>query len=285
MKKRSKQQKDENFPVAGLLIKSSLRPLVNAYYRAARYCDDIADAPDLSARQKLAKLSEAEDIFLGYQKDVPDELLFLSGLRRNFCDELLDTSLFTDLLTAFRQDSRGHTYETWEQLLEYCRYSAAPVGRFMLAVHDENLSTYMPSGVLCTVLQIANHIQDIKYDLLVQNRIYLPAELLQKYQVSTDDLRQDKSSPELKKLIAEIISRLQKMLKDAALLPAITRSLRLRMQICVILSLTNIMLKKLNKKDVLQKNVKLSKIDWMRAVIGGVFRALFTKTKISRTAI
>ena len=158
MKKRSKQQKDENFPVAGLLIKSSLRPLVNAYYRAARYCDDIADAPDLSARQKLAKLSEAEDIFLGYQKDVPDELLFLSGLRRNFCDELLDTSLFTDLLTAFRQDSRGHTYETWEQLLEYCRYSAAPVGRFMLAVHDENLSTYMPSGVLCTVLQIANHI-------------------------------------------------------------------------------------------------------------------------------
>ncbi|MBQ8630914.1 MAG: squalene/phytoene synthase family protein [Alphaproteobacteria bacterium] len=285
MKKRSKQQKDENFPVAGLLIKSSLRPLVNAYYRAARYCDDIADAPDLSARQKLAKLSEAEDIFLGYQKDVPDELLFLSGLRRNFCDELLDTSLFTDLLTAFRQDSRGHTYETWEQLLEYCRYSAAPVGRFMLAVHDENLSTYMPSGVLCTVLQIANHIQDIKYDFLVQNRIYLPAELLQKYQVSTDDLRQDKSSPELKKLIAEIISRLQKMLKDAALLPAITRSLRLRMQICVILSLTNIMLKKLNKKDVLQKNVKLSKIDWMRAVIGGVFRALFTKTKISRTAI
>ena len=285
MKKRSKQQKDENFPVAGLLIKSSLRPLVNAYYRAARYCDDIADAPDLSARQKLAKLSEAEDIFLGYQKDVPDELLFLSGLRRNFCDELLDTSLFTDLLTAFRQDSHGHTYETWEQLLEYCRYSAAPVGRFMLAVHDENLSTYMPSGVLCTVLQIANHIQDIKYDLLVQNRIYLPAELLQKYQVSTDDLRQDKSSPELKKLIAEIISRLQKMLKDAALLPSIIRSLRLRMQICVILSLTNIMLKKLNKKDVLQKNVKLSKIDWIRAVIGGVFRALFTKTKISRTAI
>jgi squalene synthase HpnC len=285
MKKRSKQQKDENFPVAGLLIKSSLRPLVNAYYRAARYCDDIADAPDLSARQKLAKLSEAEDIFLGYQKEVPDELLFLLGLRRIFCDELLDTSLFTDLLTAFRQDSRGHTYETWEQLLEYCRYSAAPVGRFMLAVHDENLSTYMPSGVLCTVLQIANHIQDIKYDLLVQNRIYLPAELLQKYQVSTDDLQQDKSSPELKKLIAEIISRLQKMLKDAALLPAITRSLRLRMQICVILSLTNIMLKKLNKKDVLQKNVRLSKIDWMRAVIGGVFRALFTKTKISRTAI
>lgn len=285
MKKRSKQQKDENFPVAGLLIKSSLRPLVNAYYRAARYCDDIADAPDLSARQKLAKLSEAEDIFLGYQKEVPDDLLFLSALRRTFCEELLDTSLFTDLLTAFRQDSRGHVYETWEQLLEYCRYSAAPVGRFMLAVHDENLSTYMPSGVLCTVLQIANHIQDIKYDSLVQNRIYLPSELMQKYQVSADDLRQDISSPELKKLIAEIVARLEKMLKDAALLPAITRSLRLRMQICVILSLTNIMLKKLNKKDVLQKNVKLSKIDWMRAVISGVFRALFTKTKISRTAI
>ncbi len=285
MKKRCKNQKDENFPVAGRLIKSSLRPLVNAYYRAARYCDDIADAPDLSARQKLAKLSEAEDIFLGYRKEVPDELLFLSGLRREFRDELLDTSLFTDLLTAFRQDSRGHVYETWEQLLEYCRYSAAPVGRFMLAIHDENLSTYLPSGVLCTVLQIANHIQDIKYDAVMQNRIYLPSELMEKYQVTAEDLQKDKSSPGLKKLIAEITFRLSKMLKDAELLPPITRSLRLRMQICVILSLTNIMLKKLNRKDVLRKEVKLSKIDWIRAVISGIFRALFTKTKISRTAI
>ena len=285
MKKRCKNQKDENFPVAGLLIKSSLRPLVNAYYRAARYCDDIADAPDLSARQKLAKLSEAEDIFLGYRKEVPDELLFLSGLRREFRDELLATSLFTDLLTAFRQDSRGHVYETWEQLLEYCRYSAAPVGRFMLAIHDENLSTYLPSGVLCTVLQIANHIQDIKYDAVMQNRIYLPSELMEKYQVTAEDLKKDKSSPGLKKLIAEITFRLSKMLKDAELLPPITRSLRLRMQICVILSLTNIMLKKLNRKDVLRKEVKLSKIDWIRAVISGIFRALFTKTKISRTAI
>ena len=197
----------------------------------------------------------------------------------------MDTSLFTDLLTAFRQDSRGHVYETWEQLLEYCRYSAAPVGRFMLAIHDENLSTYLPSGVLCTVLQIANHIQDIKYDAVMQNRIYLPSELMEKYQVTAEDLKKDKSSPGLKKLIAEITFRLSKMLKDAELLPPITRSLRLRMQICVILSLTNIMLKKLNRKDVLRKEVKLSKIDWIRAVISGIFRALFTKTKISRTAI
>ena len=274
MKKRCKNQKDENFPVAGLLIKSSLRPLVNAYYRAARYCDDIADAPDLSARQKLAKLSEAEDIFLGYRKEVPDELLFLSGLRREFRDELLDTSLFTDLLTAFRQDSRGHVYETWEQLLEYCRYSAAPVGRFMLAIHDENLSTYLPSGVLCTVLQIANHIQDIKYDAVMQNRIYLPSELMEKYQVTAEDLQKDKSSPGLKKLIAEITFRLSKMLKDAELLPSIVKNKRLKIELGIILSLTNCMIKKLQKNDILSQEIKLSRTDWIKSSIIGGMRGL-----------
>ena len=286
MQVRHKQQKDENFPVAGLLIRSSLRRVVNAYYKAARYCDDIADSPSLSSQEKIERLNRIESIFLGYEKnDCPKELLFIKELREIFNQESLDTSLFTDLLVAFKQDSRGYIYETWEQLLEYCSYSAAPVGRFMLAIHDENMSTYLPAGVVCAVLQIVNHVQDIKYDATVQNRIYVPKSLLQKFQVAETDLSAEHASENLKNLVNDMCQTMQDMLKDVAVLPSIIRSLRLRMQVCVIFSLTNIMLQKLKKADILQRQVKLSKFDWLKAASSGVFRALFTKVRISGTSL
>lgn len=285
MKMRHKQQKDENFPVANLMIKKSLRPIVNAYYQAARFCDDIADDPKLNPSEKLAKLNQIEKIFLGYETDIPKQLSCISQLRKVFIEEQLDTSLFTDLLIAFRRDSEGYFYQTWTQLLDYCRYSAAPAGRFMLAIHDENVSTYLPSGILCAVLQIVNHIQDVKYDCDVQKRVYLPQEKLEAFGLAPDDLCKPQSSPQLAALITEISGNLQAMLEDVKPLPAIIKSLRLRIQVCIILSLTNIMLKKFSKSDILQKNIKLSKIDWIRAIIAGIFKGLFTRAKVTGTII
>lgn len=76
--------------------------------------------------------------------------------------ENLANTLFLDLLTAFERDAENRQPEIWEQLIDYCKYSAAPVGRFMLAIHDENPSTYLPAETLCAALQIVNHIQDLK---------------------------------------------------------------------------------------------------------------------------
>lgn len=279
MKPRHKNQSDENFPVASLFIAPQLRPLVNNYYAFARAADDIADSPRLSSAQKIQQLEELENIFLGLRKYKGKKLAFANRLRHNFENENLSTSLVTDLMVAFRRDAEGFEYQTWGQLTDYCRYSAAPVGRFMLAIHDESPSTYLPGASLCTALQIVNHLQDIKYDWLNLRRLYLPSDLMQEYDVSSADLEKSQSTPQLQKLITRITSLTRGLLKEGALLPIIIRSRRLRFQVCIILSLTNIMLKKIEKGDLLSRELKLSRWDWIRGAVGGIFRGLFTKTR------
>ena len=261
MKTRHKQAKDENFPVGSLLIDKKLRPLVAQYYRFARYADDIADNPKLSMKDKLLQLGEMEDILYERIDYKGRKLAFIKTLRRDFIGENLSFSLLTDLLTAFRQDARNYKYETWGQLVEYCRWSAAPVGRFMLALHDENPSTYLPGTALCVALQIQNHLQDLKYDAKLLKRVYIPADMLKE----------------------AILQKVQGLIKEAEILPSIIKSRRLRMELGVILSLTVIMVKKLEKGDVLAKEIKFSKFDWIAAAVRGIAKGLFTKTKTLTT--
>ncbi len=280
MQVRAKTAREENFPVGSLLIKKSLRPIVAAYYQFARRCDDIADAPTLTSAEKLEALHKIEDIFLGEDKNYQGkDYAFAQKLRQIFIRENLAYSLATDLLAAFRQDALGFDYKTWGQLVEYCRYSAAPVGRFMLALHDENPSTYQPAAAICVALQIINHLQDLRYDATVQNRIYLPEELLRKYGVKSQELKGKKSSPALKALIRDCGERIRGLLQDGAVLPQIIRNFGLRAEVCVILSLTNIMLKKIIKGDVLCKQIRLNAWDWIRACCRGTARAIFTRRK------
>lgn len=271
-----KTAKDENFPV-GLLVKSELRPVISAYYRAARLADDVADTPEADEAEKLARLERIERVFRGQEKaeDFPE----IMTLRDIFRQENLDASLYCDLLEAFRRDARNIQPEIWEQLLDYCKYSAAPVGRFMLAIHDENPSTYLPAASLCAVLQIANHLQDLKYDAVFLNRFYLPKELMERYGVKNADLLQPYSTLQLRNLLAEITGKLRGMLADAAVLPSIIRSRRLKAETGVILSLTNSMLKKIEKGDVLSQEIRLSRCDWLKAAVAGVATGLFAKTK------
>lgn len=267
-----KQAKDENFPV-GLLISRKLKPLVKNYYQAARTADDIADNTTLSVPEKLALLDETERAFYG--KNKAKKFSSAAKLGKLFTKENLDASLFTDLLKAFRQDAVNQPLEIWEQLVNYCTYSAAPVGRFLLAVHDENPSTYLPAAVLCAVLQISNHIQDLKKDCLELKRFYIPKTMMDKHGVVYDDFCQKQSSPALKLLIAEIITELRSMMKDAAQLPRLIKNKRLRMETGVILSLTNSMLRRLEKEDVLSTSVRLSRLDWIKALGYGI-KTLFS---------
>lgn len=170
------------------------------YYRFARYADDIADNPKLSMKDKLLQLGEMEDVLYERIDYKGRKLAFIKTLRRDFIGENLSFSLLTDLLTAFRQDARNYKYETWGQLVEYCRWSAAPVGRFMLALHDENPSTYLPGTALCVALQIQNHLQDLKYDAKLLKRVYIPADMLKEYGVKVRDLSNDRETPQLSQL-------------------------------------------------------------------------------------
>ncbi len=278
MKARKKQHNQENFPVVSMLLAKKYHEVVMDYYRFARYSDDVADNPKLSKDEKLAQLDEIENIFLG-KAYKGKKLGFAVKLRETFIKENLSSSLATDLLVAFRQDAKNLPYQTWGQLVEYCRYSAAPVGRFMLAIHDENPSTYLPSNALCVALQIVNHIQDLKYDAKLLKRVYIPTDMQKKYNVKTADFLKNQSSAEVKALIKDMISRVKGLLKDAQILPQIVNSYRLRSELYVILSLTNIMIKSIENGDVLTQEIKLSKSAWFKATLYGLVKGLFTKKK------
>lgn len=282
MKERHKQQKDENFPVAFSLFPKRYREMVNCYYDFARQADDIADAPGLSPEEKSAQLDMLENVLYG-EKNFPTAYAAAAKLREMFLANGFDFSLASDLLTAFRQDARGFKYQTWAQLVNYCQYSAAPVGRFLLALYDESPSTYQPVSVLCTVLQLVNHLQDAGYDAKILKRVYFPEKILHKYKASESDLVKAETSPSLRRAADNLLARVEKQLEEAAVLPKIIKSIPLRIETFVILNLTKIMITKLKKKDFLAEEVKLSRYDWIISSLKGTMQGIFTRPKTLST--
>lgn len=268
---KHKTAKDEQFPVKQL-VPASLRPLVDAYYQAAREADDIADNPCLQQDEKLRRLAAVREAFL--QPSAADDRPEIRRLGKLFVAENLDASLFLDLLTAFERDAAGRPVHIWEELMDYCRYSAAPVGRFILAVHDEAPSAILPAEQLCVVLQLVNHLGDIKQDLSQLGRCYIPQDMMQKYGVRPSDFGLNYTSSAVRELLDEMLSRTGAMLKEAALLPALIRNFRLRFNICVILSLTNSMLQKYKRADFLQNPPRPNMTDRLKAFCLGMIKAL-----------
>ena len=134
-----KTSRGENFPVASALIARCYRAPILAYYRFARAADDVADHPRLPKEQKFALLDRLESTLLGKADDVPAAL----ALRTQIGARGLSPTHALDLLTAFRLDVSKHRYRDWDELMHYCRYSAMPVGRFVLEVHGEGRASWV----------------------------------------------------------------------------------------------------------------------------------------------
>lgn len=149
-----KGHRDENFPVASILIARKYRPAIMAFYRFARAADDIADNAAATPTAKLALLDDMRANLVGEANDAPEAV----ALRKVLSDYGLSNEHPLDLLTAFRQDVTKLRYQNWNELLDYCRYSAMPVGRFVLDVHGESKSLWPLNDALCAALQIINHL-------------------------------------------------------------------------------------------------------------------------------
>ena len=153
----------ENFPVGSWLLPRSLRPYIATFYRYARAIDDIADSPSLSANEKLRRLDGfahavkgGECHERGYEK--------AHAMRNVLLETGIDTRHCLDLVSAFKQDAVKLRYRSWEELIDYCNRSAAPVGRFLLDLHGGSRSGYEASDALCNALQVINHLQDCQDD-------------------------------------------------------------------------------------------------------------------------
>ena len=166
----TKRPRDENFPVAAFVLSRAHREAVLAFYRFVRLADDIADSDALTADEKRAQLEALENALVRGSDTVPEA----AGLRR--VQSMFGTGVeeARHLIAAFRLDVEKARYESWSELLDSCRLSANPVGRFLLRLHGEGEAAHAPADALCSALQILNHLQDLAGDRARLDRIYLP---------------------------------------------------------------------------------------------------------------
>ncbi|WP_342723131.1 squalene synthase HpnC [Bradyrhizobium sp. B097] len=279
-----KTHRDENFPVASWIIHPRHRALILAFYNFVRTADDIADHATLPAEEKLRYLDLMEAELLG-NGDSQKEAV---SLRRAFAERGMPPRHALDVLVAFRLDVTKLRYENWEDVIDYCRYSAMPVGRFMLDVHGEDTSTWAASDALCAGLQINNHLQDCGKDYRNLNRVYLPRDALAATGATVEMLGEAKSQPALLKCLQALALRTAALLDQSKSLAAEVKDFRLGLEISVIQAFADKIVNLLKVRDPLSERVHLSPVELLLQSLGGVAgetaRRAIGRRAVSKTA-
>ena len=261
-----KGHRDENFPVASWIIHPRHRALILAFYNFVRTADDIADHATLAASDKLAYLDLLEAELLGNG----DSQIEAVNLRRALAERSMPPRHALDVLVAFRMDVTKLRYENWDEVIHYCRYSAMPVGRFMLDVHGESTSTWAASDALCAGLQINNHLQDCGKDFRNLNRVYLPRDALAAAGASVEALGEGRASPQLLQCLHALAVRTGALLDESKSLGAEVKDFRLGLEISVIQAFADRIVRWLKVRDPLSERVHLNPAELLAYSFGGM---------------
>jgi hydroxysqualene synthase len=260
---------DENFPVGSFLIRRDLRVHVHAFYRFARNADDIADNPNLAAAEKIRRLDRMEEVLDGAPgTDSPAA----TAMRASLLETGTSFQHCRDVLRAFRLDATKLRYTDWPDLIEYCRYSASPVGRQLLDLHGEDRATWPASDALCSALQVLNHLQDCADDYHALNRVYLPSDDLAACGSRLEDLDGRQSTKGLRCVIDRLLDGCDKLIVEARALPPGVKAPGLRRECAVIVNLAERLTRRLRGGDPLARRVKLTKSDFALALLTGLWR-------------
>jgi len=246
-----KGHRDENFPVASFLLKPEHRAPVMAFYRFARASDDISDHEDLPAATKLDLLGKMRDGLDGKPGGAPEAV----ALRIVMAERGLDSVHAHDLLTAFERDVTITRYDDWAGLIDYCRYSAMPVGRYVLDVHGESRATWPASDALCAALQVINHLQDCGKDYRTIDRVYIPAETFAETGARIEDLAAGCATPALRAAMFALVAKTRLLLDQSAGFAAMIVDRRLAAEVAIIHRLAVSLCGRLETRDPLSERV------------------------------
>ncbi|MGK9230067.1 squalene/phytoene synthase family protein [Inquilinus limosus] len=261
----TKTSSQENFPVGSWLLPKRLRPHVAAFYRFARAADDIGDDPDLPTAEKLARLDALK---AGLTAPGPEAT---AGIRASIAATGVGLVDCRDLLVAFRRDSENCSCRTWDDLIDYCRYSANPVGRYLLRLHGQSESTFPAGDALCTVLQILNHLQDCGDDWRKLRRIYVPTDWIEAAGGIDRFFAPDEASARIRRpVIDRCLDIVDAMLDTACTLPGQLTSRPLAAEVSVMLWLARRLTARLRAGDPILTRVALSKADFAKALRPGL---------------
>ncbi|MGD9879525.1 MAG: squalene synthase HpnC [Reyranella sp.] len=266
-----KGHRDENFPVASRLVRAELRPAILAFYRFARTADDVADHATASAEQKLAQLDRLEAGLRGQAgMGVEGEILRSTLQARNLTDRHA-----RDLLEAFRRDVTKRRYADWSELMDYCRFSAAPVGRFVLDLHGESDALWPLNDALCAALQVINHLQDCAKDYRNLDRVYIPLDRLGVEGLAVDCLSARQASPELRRVIVGLARQAGALLDRSRPFAERIADRRLALEVGVIQALAEGLVRRLERRDPLSERVHHGAVETTGlALRGGIVVAM-----------
>jgi squalene synthase HpnC len=268
-----KGHKDENFPVASKIIHPRHRALILAFYNFVRTADDVADHALLNDQTKLEQLDILEAELLGKGDSQPEAVT----LREALAERGMSPRHAQDVLTAFRMDVTKKRYDTWDDVIHYCSYSAMPVGRFMLDVHGEDRATWTASDALCAALQINNHLQDCGKDYRDLDRVYVPLDALAAAGASVEMLGADRSSPQLLQCLQALARRTELLLGESRSLACEVKDTRLGLEISVIDTFADKIVNLLKVRDPLSERVHLSKQQMLGYALSAMACGLFRR--------
>ncbi|MDC8786341.1 squalene synthase HpnC [Roseateles koreensis] len=210
----------ENFPVASWLCPKRLRPAIAAIYYFARTADDLADEGNVSNAQRRADLAAYRADLNAACQGTPYSARWATTvfdpLSVVLTEYRLPQRLLDDLLDAFEQDLHKTHYVDRDELLDYCRRSANPVGRLLLHLYGiTDPLALQRSDAICTSLQLINFWQDFSRDG-PRGRVYAPLTDLQSQGLGLEAIRQCKDSPAARALIADLCNWAEALMRDGA---------------------------------------------------------------------
>jgi len=262
---------DENFPVASFLIRPRHRPPIHAFYRFARAADDVADHPTAAAEEKLQLLEVMRASLVGATSSSREA----TELREILRARGITIQHGLDLLEAFRRDVIKLRYADWQDLMDYCRYSAMPVGRFVLDVHGELQTAWPTSDALCAALQVINHLQDCGEDYRNLNRVYIPLDELVRAGLGPEVLAQQSASGALRKVFAEMAQQVSRLLAESRPFASLIHDRRLATEVRVIQALAESLTDRLRLRDPLSDRVHHTKAEAFLIGLRTTVRSLF----------
>jgi hydroxysqualene synthase len=262
----------ERHPLASLLVPAALRARAMAYYRFARHADDIADHPALPAEEKLACL-DALDLALQGRATSPAVEPAVAFRRAVAADPLLIEHA-TRLLHAFRRDAVQSFCHDWADLMAYCQFAAAPVGRFLLDLHGEAPDTFVAGDSLCAAVQVLNHLQDCGTDHRTLGRVYLPRDWMLMAGLTNRVFDGERCPAELRSVIDMVLDGVDGLIELARALPAQIDHRRLRVEAAVAVAAAQRLSELLRSHDPLASRVQLGPLELPAICLTGLYRGL-----------
>ena len=268
-----KGAKDENFPVGSFLLSKAVRPHVAVFYAFARAIDDVADNPEITPQEKVDRLDGFDKALMGLNDDPAFEKAHI--VRSSLIYTGAPIQHCRDLISAFKQDAVKSRYDNWDDLIDYCDRSAAPVGRYLLDLHGVSKDLYPASDALCNALQVINHLQDCQEDYREMNRVYLPQDWMAGAKIDVDTLNNPFTGRGLRQVIDVCLNETAELLNIARQLPGPMSSRRLAMESSAIIRIAERLVDELRLRDPLAERVALTKPQYMLCCAQGILRLFF----------